>query len=75
MTGSRLSRRASKRLSSAAAIAGNACSDNHRNIIKKENMARCFLRPAYLFAPAYPLEEIFDPTGAGVRLWRAYRLT
>ena len=37
-----------------------------RVIIKKgEHGAATFTRTSYFSAPAYPLEEIFDPTGAG----------
>ena len=36
------------------------------SIIKKgEHGAFMFTRTAVFFAPAYPLEEVFDPTGAG----------
>src|SRR5207248_5367096 len=35
-------------------------------IIKKgENGALMFTKGAVFLAPAYPLEEVFDPTGAG----------
>jgi sugar/nucleoside kinase (ribokinase family) len=35
-------------------------------IIKKgENGALMFTKDAVFLAPAYPLEEVFDPTGAG----------
>ena len=37
-----------------------------RLLLKKgEHGAILFMRDAVFFAPGYPLEEIFDPTGAG----------